>query len=666
MNEGEVERASTSYNASLNEMSNDSTETLAVLDDFLVSSIDTLTGQAWDSVRNNLKTYSDCLKYAEQLGNILQEANDEYMQRIKDFLYPDTDLNTADLPKFESEKASLEKQIFNLLEENKKLAEVPATIDVPDGFDKFGHPITKTVHNPEYDKAQEQIAQNNLLITETLQPRLDEVNRLIEKINTFLNVVLPALNKKLDEVEQKVQEFLDRVNEIVNTLNEGNKALRIVDSSNYDMSTSKGRMLYIYDVLTVKYGYTKDAAKAIITYWYCPNKILEPNLYQSGTKPGRYKNGLGPGYGLCQWEWKMGGIGNGRADKMAAWCKKNGLDYRTIDGQIAWMDHEMSTIDKQCKSLNRDMKNPDYTSRNKGYSTYEDLLGRFGIYYEGGHWDRSINLSKIPSNVKRMATIDKHIEEFQGMPKITIAPTVRYNVNPESDKGKVTDTGNDSLPPSNRRTYGYPDYGGGTYDYSPRSTPTQSTPTQSTKSVIPKEETSIKTPKEVYIEPTSSKPLEERYIEPQHTIEASKPSDNVVVTSPNQSNTQVADNIIHQGFENPSRGVNSPRTNNTYMGEVDAGIPYNPGETSNVNYQPDNYYETPINEHIIIDTPNNGNMISNVANTTKPRLSQYAVAPGVVVAAGGLVGTTLYSSKKKKKKKNHNNNNNNNNNKTKL
>ena len=78
---------------------------------------------------------------------------------------------------------------------------------------------------------------------------------------------------------------------------------------------------YIYDRLTGDYGFSRAAACG----------ILANMSYESSFNPtvGDYY------YGLIQW-------GGGRRDSLVSWCGANGYEYDTIDGQLAFMYHELT------------------------------------------------------------------------------------------------------------------------------------------------------------------------------------------------------------------------------------------------------------------------------------------------------------------------------------
>ena len=365
MDSSEIASSENKINSSLNDSSSLMTTTQETLNGFLDSSLSKLTGEAWDAVRDDLKTYSDCLEYAQQLNNLVLQANEEYFQTIQKFLEPDMNLNTADLPKFEADKAQLEAEIKSLEAENTELAKVPKTIIVQDGVDENGNPIMKEVPNPAYAEAQQKIADNNARIENVLKPELNEKIRLINKINEFTNVILPALDKKLDEVAAKVNEFKQKIQEIALAVGDDGTA-----PTKYDMDTKEGRMVYIYDQLTQKYGFSEWGAKAIIAHMYRENGEFIADRFQGGGGPNA-------GYGLIQWEYAKYGGWTNRAQDMEEWCAANGFDHKTIDGQLAFLNYDIET---RAASYNSNLYEELKTA------TADDYIGvgtRFGTYIIG-------------------------------------------------------------------------------------------------------------------------------------------------------------------------------------------------------------------------------------------------------------------------------------------
>ena len=90
---------------------------------------------------------------------------------------------------------------------------------------------------------------------------------------------------------------------------------------NQPVSGSEGYSI-IYSHLTGTYGYNKAAACG----------ILANIRYESNFNPdvGDYY------YGLCQW-------GGSRKDDLFSYCAGNDLDASSVEGQLAYLDHEMMT-----------------------------------------------------------------------------------------------------------------------------------------------------------------------------------------------------------------------------------------------------------------------------------------------------------------------------------
>lgn len=92
----------------------------------------------------------------------------------------------------------------------------------------------------------------------------------------------------------------------------------------------------IYNILVGTYGYSTAAACAIMG-----NMEAE-----SSYTPGEDTGDGGTSYGLCQWH-------AGRKNALMSWCSENGFNYASIEGQLAYLDHELSTSYQSVKnSLN--------------------------------------------------------------------------------------------------------------------------------------------------------------------------------------------------------------------------------------------------------------------------------------------------------------------------
>ena len=101
------------------------------------------------------------------------------------------------------------------------------------------------------------------------------------------------------------------------------------------VSSSEGYNI-IYNALTSSYGYNKAAACGILA-----NIRFESNFISD---IGDYY------YGLCQW-------GGSRQDNLYYFCQNNGLDAASIEGQLAYLDHELSNSYPSVKSYLLNIEN---------------------------------------------------------------------------------------------------------------------------------------------------------------------------------------------------------------------------------------------------------------------------------------------------------------------
>ncbi len=116
---------------------------------------------------------------------------------------------------------------------------------------------------------------------------------------------------------------------------------------NYDQSANKNR---IYDYLTGVMGFNTAAACGVLANIYC----------ESGFNPNALGDG-GTSYGICQWH-------NGRYQNLKNYCGEHGLDYRSLDGQLAFLDHELNNSYGSTLRLLRSLFNEAEAAYYAGYS----------------------------------------------------------------------------------------------------------------------------------------------------------------------------------------------------------------------------------------------------------------------------------------------------------
>ena len=96
---------------------------------------------------------------------------------------------------------------------------------------------------------------------------------------------------------------------------------------------------YIFEYLTKRLGYSEAAACGIMANIRCES-TFNPQAYNAG----------GGSYGLCQWT-------GGRNGRLRSWCGSNGYDYKTIDGQLAYLQYELQTYYRSVEDYLRPVEN---------------------------------------------------------------------------------------------------------------------------------------------------------------------------------------------------------------------------------------------------------------------------------------------------------------------
>lgn len=107
-----------------------------------------------------------------------------------------------------------------------------------------------------------------------------------------------------------------------------------INHDQYSVGTSDSRVFeynneaLIYNFLVYQLDMTDQSAVGILA-----NIKHESNF---DTNAFCYDTNDLPSYGICQW--------NGpRYDNLVSYCENNGYDYTTLDGQLAFMEHEFAT-----------------------------------------------------------------------------------------------------------------------------------------------------------------------------------------------------------------------------------------------------------------------------------------------------------------------------------
>lgn len=229
-------------------------------------------------------------------------------------------------------------------------------------------------------------------LTEKPYPQEYKYQYEIDGVRTDLDTVFEA-TISLIEREKAVRNALIELGSISSKSN-----ITLLASENmnisYDTSTFEGRAAYIYDKLVNQYGYSDAGARIMIANMAYEDDTLVADRHQSD-------NPNFPGYGLCQWEWKDKGGTVDRADQMKAYCDSIGMDYTTIDGQLAWLDYELKTkyvndYDNLYGKLKVDV--------DKNSNEYYTLAMHFCSYYIGK--DNGYDRTFVPKAQEAFAAID--------------------------------------------------------------------------------------------------------------------------------------------------------------------------------------------------------------------------------------------------------------------
>lgn len=150
---------------------------------------------------------------------------------------------------------------------------------------------------------------------------------------------IDSVNAKLDTIQRKISVTVE-VSTVQVTDSQGNSIAENANSSNQredrSYSTShfskmlglkgKNNEAKIFNFLRGQ-GFSAGSASGVIG-----NLIAE-----SGLDPGIWQRGGGPGRGLAQWS------AGGRWDQLERWTKAHGMNSTTLDGQLAFMMHELQS-----------------------------------------------------------------------------------------------------------------------------------------------------------------------------------------------------------------------------------------------------------------------------------------------------------------------------------
>ena len=123
-----------------------------------------------------------------------------------------------------------------------------------------------------------------------------------------------------------------------------------IDPSQYLPVDINENTRLIYQYLTKKMGLNHAAACGILA-----NIQHESNFNTFAVGDG------GTSYGICQWH-------NSRFSALMAHCQSKGLDYNTLEGQLSYLEHELSTGYKSVLNVLKNVPNSEQGAYDAAYA----------------------------------------------------------------------------------------------------------------------------------------------------------------------------------------------------------------------------------------------------------------------------------------------------------
>ena len=172
----------------------------------------------------------------------------------------------------------------------------------------------------------------------TVNPSSNANSSSVAKINEKNNV-------KSDTDNTNVESNADNIGNIASS--DSTAVANSASSDNiqsFNVNTQEQPAINVSELTTEEYvtNYTQQQinnATTIHDYFinqgWTPNAIagmLGNFISESGLIPDLHQYGGGPGYGLAQWPF----------NSVVNWCRNNGYDYRTLQGQCAYIEYQMT------------------------------------------------------------------------------------------------------------------------------------------------------------------------------------------------------------------------------------------------------------------------------------------------------------------------------------
>ena len=159
----------------------------------------------------------------------------------------------------------------------------------------------------------------------------------------------------------------------------------------------------IYNFLKSECGLNTAAACGVLA------NIEKESNFNPDLIEGGYTWSSGGGYGICQWTNSDRTSSSGRRTNLVNWCSSNGYNYKTIDGQLHFLKHELETsytgVYNHLKNVSND-GNGAYSAGYKWCYSFEVPAGydkgvsvTRGNLAQSKYWPKYSNQNRIDTEV---------------------------------------------------------------------------------------------------------------------------------------------------------------------------------------------------------------------------------------------------------------------------
>ncbi len=173
-----------------------------------------ISAPSWELVKNRLGDYSELCDLRIKSAQLLEEAYQDALKMIKEYVDPDEYLDDGEIPEYEEKIAKDEKEVSELEAENASLAQVQCeTITCDDGK---GNQTSCGEDCSKRDAAQAKIKENNARI-ETLNAEITKFKAFVEKLKGLADIMTKANDKiqtAVGEIEKMYGSKIDEISPV--------------------------------------------------------------------------------------------------------------------------------------------------------------------------------------------------------------------------------------------------------------------------------------------------------------------------------------------------------------------------------------------------------------------------------------------------------------------